>query len=122
MAESQNESIAATYAKALLATTEKSGETAGVLAELESLARDVLAHQPRFAEALSSPRIGDDEKLGLIDRTLGGRVSPTLLKFSESGRPASALQCAARDCRELSQPGERVGGAGRRHGHHGPTA
>ena len=81
MAETQNESIAATYAKALLATSEKTGETADVLADLESLVRDVLATQPRFAEALSSPRIGEDEKRALIDRTLGGRVSPTLLKF-----------------------------------------
>ena len=81
MASTQNESIGATYAKALLATSEKSGETAGLLSELESLVADVLTQQPRFADALSSPRLSKDEKLSLIDRTLGGRVSPTLLKF-----------------------------------------
>ena len=81
MAETQNESIGATYAKALLATSEKSGETADVLTDLEALVRDVLASQPRFAEALSSPRISNEEKLAMIDRTLGGRVPPTLLKF-----------------------------------------
>jgi F-type H+-transporting ATPase subunit delta len=81
MADTHHESIAATYAKALLATTEKSGGTADVLGDLESLVSDVFAGQSRFTDALSSPRLAVEEKLGLIDRTLGGRISPTLLNF-----------------------------------------
>lgn len=81
MAETQHESIAATYAKALLATTEKSGATAAVLADLESLVGDVLDAQPRFTAALSSPRLATGDKIGLIDRVLGGRVSADLLRF-----------------------------------------
>ena len=81
MAETQNESIAATYAKALLATTEKAGVTATVLTELESLVRDVLGHQPKFTEALASPRIASEQKLQLIDHACGGRMSSELVRF-----------------------------------------
>lgn len=78
---SQHESVAAAYAKALLATTEKSGSTADVLSDLESLVRDVLDQQPKFAAALASPRLSTEEKLGLIDKVFGGRLSPELLRF-----------------------------------------
>ena len=81
MADTQQQSIAATYAKALLATTEKSAATDGALDQLQSLVRDVMESQPRFVAALSSPRLATDEKVGLIDRTLGGRVMPTVLNF-----------------------------------------
>lgn len=112
MADTQHESIAATYAKALLGTTEKSGETANVLGELESLARDVVAGQPRFTKALSSPRLANDQKLALLDRTLGGRVSPTLLKFlkvvARHGR-FNAVQQIAKSYR--NQVNEKLGRA-----------
>ena len=75
------QAVAAAYAKALLAATEKSGNTAKVLEDFEALVRDVLAKQPRFADALASPRLAIDDKLRMIDSVLGGRVAKELLNF-----------------------------------------
>jgi len=79
--ETQQESVAATYAKALLGTTEKLGTTASVLDEMESLVSDVLTAQPKFQQALASPRLATEDKVALLDRTLSGRVSSELLRF-----------------------------------------
>lgn len=75
------QAVASVYAKALLETTEKSGETATVLEELDALVNQVLANQPKFEQALASPRISAEEKVGLIDRVFAGKISQGLLRF-----------------------------------------
>ena len=69
------------YAKALLGATEKAGQTDAVLEELDSLVADVLDKLPDFDEALRTPRIAPEEKVQLLERVLGGRVSPLVLNF-----------------------------------------
>ena len=69
------------YAKALLGASEKAGQTDRVLEELDSLVADVLDKLPDFEEALRTPRIGPEEKIQLITRVFGSRVSPLLLNF-----------------------------------------
>jgi F-type H+-transporting ATPase subunit delta len=69
------------YAKALLGAAEKAGQTDRVLEELDSLVTDVLDKLPDFEEALRTPRIGPEEKVRLLDRVLGKRVSPLFLNF-----------------------------------------
>jgi F-type H+-transporting ATPase subunit delta len=71
--------VADVYAKALLGATEKAGQTAAVLAELDELVTGVLVKFPKLDAVLASARISHEEKAGILDRVLGGRVSPLLL-------------------------------------------
>jgi F-type H+-transporting ATPase subunit delta len=79
--DADQQGIATTYAKALLGATQRTGSSFNVLEELESLVNDVLAHQPAFATLLGSPRVSAEEKIGLIDKVFGNRVSGDLSKF-----------------------------------------
>ena len=81
VADAGQESVASIYAKALLATTEKSGASASVLQELDAVVNDVLGGQPKFSSALASPRLSVEDKLRMIDNVFGGRVSSELLRF-----------------------------------------
>jgi len=90
------------YAKALLAAAEKSGQADQVVEELESLVSDVLDRLPQLDAALKSPRLIHEERLPIIDKAFGGRLSPTLLTFlkvvSKHGRldALRAIASAAR--------------------------
>jgi F-type H+-transporting ATPase subunit delta len=98
------QAIAAAYAKALLATTEKSGGTAVVLADFEALVRDVLAKQARFADALTSPRIAVEDKVRMIDNVFSGRVPKELLNFLKvvaKHERLDALKEISREYRDL---------------------
>jgi F-type H+-transporting ATPase subunit delta len=79
--DSGSQHLGAVYAKALVGAAEKLGQTAEVLEELGSLVDDVLDRLPLFDQALGSPRISQDEKVAMIDRSFGGKMSPTLLNF-----------------------------------------
>jgi F-type H+-transporting ATPase subunit delta len=72
--------VASVYAKALLGATEKAGNTAAVVDELDALVESLQA-QPRFEEVLGSQLLGDDEKQAIIDRVYGPRFSPMLVDF-----------------------------------------
>ena len=80
------------YAKALLDATEKSGSDA-VVAELGAIVGKLFRKEPRFEAALSSPRVTVPEKLKLIDRTLGGRISTDLLRFIKVVCEHGRLDC-----------------------------
>jgi F-type H+-transporting ATPase subunit delta len=78
--------VAAVYAKALLGATEAAaakspGTTEKTLDEFGSLVTEVLNRHPKFDAILSSGLIEPDAKVGILDRTLAGRVSPLLLNF-----------------------------------------
>ena len=73
--------VAGIYAKALLAASEKAGQTDLIVEEFDSLIRDVLDRFPKFAELLGSSLVSADEKIGILDRTLGDQASPLLLNF-----------------------------------------
>ena len=73
--------IGSVYAEALLRATEKAGQTEAVLAELDDFLREVLDVFPDFEQILSSHLVSHEEKEGLLDRTVGGQASPTLLNF-----------------------------------------
>lgn len=69
------------YAKALLAAAENQGATETVLEELRALVTEVLDKVPQIEAVMSSPRISHADRIGMIDRTLGGKVHPLLLNF-----------------------------------------
>ena len=71
--------IARTYADAFL---QAAGENAdAVLEEFTSLQDDVLGPNPEFDRLLTSPLVGTDEKLGMIDRAIAPHCSDTLANF-----------------------------------------
>ena len=73
------ERLALVYAEAALdAAGGEEGQDA-LMSELESLRDDVLKQQPRLQELLASGLISKDDKLAMLDRMFGGKVSPLLL-------------------------------------------
>ncbi|OHB73084.1 MAG: hypothetical protein A2V70_19425, partial [Planctomycetes bacterium RBG_13_63_9] len=71
------EHVADVYARALLAAAENAGFTQTVLDEFDALVSDVLDRHPKFEAVLVSALISDEEKVGIVERLLGGRVSAT---------------------------------------------
>src|SRR5215208_4907786 len=69
------------YGKALLGAAEKIGQSDQVVEELESLVSDVLDKLPTLEEALRTPRLTHEERLPILEKAFGGRMSPTLLTF-----------------------------------------
>jgi F-type H+-transporting ATPase subunit delta len=68
------------YAKALLGAAESRGQTDAVLSELESVAA-ALAAYPKFEDVLSSALVPHEQKVQILERTFGGKVSPLVLDF-----------------------------------------
>ena len=95
--------LATTYARALLGASENAGNTEEVLAEFDSLLRDVLSRYPRIDDILASGMIANEEKAELIARVFAGRVTPLFLHFLEvvtghgRGRYLKAIHSAAHD-------------------------
>ena len=73
--------VAAVYAKAFLGAAEAQGQTDELVSELGALVDEVLDKHPDFGRVLGSLLISPDEKVGLIDRTLGKQASPALVVF-----------------------------------------
>jgi F-type H+-transporting ATPase subunit delta len=84
--------LAHIYATALLGAVTQ-GQAAEMLEQLDSLLDDVLARLPKLEAALASPRIGKDEKLGLLDRALAGKMLPVLLNFLKVLARRERLDC-----------------------------
>ena len=69
--------VAKVYAQAIFEAADAAGCRREVLAELGTLARDVLPKVPEAAAVFSSPKIAADEKGRIIDRITGGRMQAT---------------------------------------------
>ena len=95
--------LGSVYAKALLGAAEKAGQAQTVVEELEALVSDVLDKLPQLDEALESPRLTHEERLPILERAFGGRMSPTTLTFlkvlSKHGR-LDCLRAIARAARQ----------------------
>lgn len=87
------EHIADVYAKALLDVAEKAGDVQPVLADFDVLVSDVLAGFPKLEAVLASALVGIEEKDGILDRVLGGRVSPLFLRFLKVVSRHGRLDC-----------------------------
>ncbi|MEX0711748.1 MAG: ATP synthase F1 subunit delta [Pirellulales bacterium] len=73
--------VAAVYARALLGAAENAGQSEAVLQELHSFITDVLDVFGDFEKVLTSRLVSSDDKVALLERTLGGRASTLLLNF-----------------------------------------
>lgn len=87
------EHVASVYAKALLGAAGKIGQLDAVLAEFDALVGEVLDKFPRFEAILASWLVSHEETSGVLDRVLGGRVSPTLLDFLKVVSRHGRLDC-----------------------------
>ena len=85
--------LAAVYAKALLGATERAANTEAVLEELEALLSEVFQRLPKLESALTSPRVGQEEKLRLLELAIGSRVSQSLLDFLKVLARRGRLDC-----------------------------
>src|SRR5262245_31655452 len=85
--------LGSVYAKALLGAAEKAGQTDQVVEELEAIVSDVLDKLPTLEEALRTPRLTHEQRLPILDKAFGGRVSATLLTFLKVLSRHSRLDC-----------------------------
>jgi F-type H+-transporting ATPase subunit delta len=91
------------YAKALLGAAEKAGQADQVVDELESLIHDVLDKHAKLGAVLMSLRLTHEERLPILEKAFGGKLSPTLMTFlkvvSKHGR-LDSLRAIARAARK----------------------
>lgn len=73
--------IAKVYAEGLLNAAEKKGEADAVLAELDSLVRDVFEKEPRLEILLSSAAVGRHARHEALDKVFAGRATTTFANF-----------------------------------------
>lgn len=72
------EQLARTYAKGFLGAT---NNDAGAVGDLEAVSAEVFGKHPQFGEAMRSAFIDHDARVAMIDRVLGGRVSPNVVNL-----------------------------------------
>jgi F-type H+-transporting ATPase subunit delta len=81
------------YAKSLLGAAEKAGQADQVVEELEAIVSDVLDKLPQVDAMLKSPRLTHEERLPILERAFGGRVSPTTMTFLKVVSRHGRLDC-----------------------------
>jgi F-type H+-transporting ATPase subunit delta len=81
------------YAKALLGAAETVGQADTVVDELEAIVLEVLNKLPLLDETLKTPRLTAEERLPIVDKAFGGRVSPTTLTFLKVVSNHGRLDC-----------------------------
>lgn len=78
-----NNSVAAVYASALYDAAVNAGATEDVISDVAAMVE--LAHkQPRLIEFLRSPAISSDQKMQVLERLIGGYLSPLTLSALKS--------------------------------------
>jgi len=87
------EHIAEVYARAFLDAAEAARQTQALLAEFDSLVADVLDRYPKFEAVICSTMISREEIAAVLDRVLGGRISPLMLNFLKVLSRHGRLDC-----------------------------
>jgi len=87
------EHIADVYAKALWGAAEKAGQVAPALEDFDAVVQELLDAFPQMEAVLGSALVSPDEKDGILDRLLAGRVSPLLLNFLKVVARHGRLDC-----------------------------
>jgi F-type H+-transporting ATPase subunit delta len=98
------EQIARVYAQAFLAVAAKTPNAAGLVEEVSALVTDVLDKFPNLAQTLHSALIPHDEKMRMLDRVFGGRLSTEVMNFLKVLSKHSRLvllRSAARQIKKL---------------------
>ena len=87
------EHVGDVYGEAFLGAAEKAGLTESLLAQFDSLVADVLDRFPGLEETLASALVSHDEKVGILDRTLGAQALPLMLDFLKVVSRHGRLDC-----------------------------
>jgi F-type H+-transporting ATPase subunit delta len=87
------EHVAEVYAGALMDVAAGAGQIAAIHEEFGVLAGRVLDRFPRFEALLASPMVSHEDTVGMLDRVLGGRVSPLLVNFLKVLSRHGRLDC-----------------------------
>lgn len=87
------EHIGDVYAKGLLGASEAAGQTAAVLDDFDALIGDVLDRYPKLEAVWASVLVSPDDKSGMIDRMLGGRMTPLFVNFLKVIAHHGRLDC-----------------------------
>jgi F-type H+-transporting ATPase subunit delta len=91
--DASRQHLGTVYAKALLGAAEKAGQAELSVEELEALIGDVLNKLPQLDEALKSPRLTHEERLPIIEKAFGGKLSVTTLRFLKVVSQHNRLDC-----------------------------
>ncbi len=91
--DSGRQHLGTVYAKGLLGAAEKHQVVEPVLAQFDSFVDDVLEKLPDLEQLISSPRVGLDVKLELLDRAFAKKTSPTFLNFLKVVAQHGRLDC-----------------------------
>ena len=75
------EQIARVYAQAFMGVANKSPSVGDLVNELETVVNEVLTPYPHFEQVFRSGLVSHANKVEIIDRVLGGRVSAPMLNF-----------------------------------------
>jgi F-type H+-transporting ATPase subunit delta len=101
--DSGQEHVGTVYANALLGAAAKVGEAAAVVEGLDSFVADVLDRLPVLEATLASLRVPATAKLALLDKSLAGRMSGTLLTFLKVVCRHGRFDCMRAICRAARQ-------------------
>lgn len=91
--DASRQQLGTVYAKALLAAAETAGNADQVVEELEAIVSDVLDKLPQLDQLVRSPRLTHEERLPILEKAFGGRVSPTTLTFLKVVSRHDRLDC-----------------------------
>ncbi|MEX0977523.1 MAG: ATP synthase F1 subunit delta, partial [Pirellulales bacterium] len=72
--------VAAIYAKAFLGAAEKAGQTDALVEELDAVST-TLKRFPKLEEVLGSALVAPEEKMQMLDRIFGNKLSGLVLDF-----------------------------------------
>ena len=100
------ERLARVYAEAGLNAAGSIAEQESVVEELEAVVRDVLSADRRMEEVFGSELISAEDKVGILDRILGGRASAktlNLLKVMARHERLNLIRDVARSARKMWQ-------------------
>ncbi|MEM8866148.1 MAG: ATP synthase F1 subunit delta [Planctomycetota bacterium] len=98
------ERLAKVYAQAFLDAAGKSGSAVDAIGELKAVVSEILEKFPDFGEAIRSAFLSHEERIGLIDRVLGGRVDQVVLntlKVMSAHNRLELIHSVARQAQEL---------------------
>ena len=87
------EHIGKVYARALLGAAQRDSQMAAAVEEFDALIADVLDRFPRLETGWASALVSPEDKAGLIDHVLGGRMSPLLVNFLKVVARHGRLDC-----------------------------
>jgi F-type H+-transporting ATPase subunit delta len=87
------EQIGEIYARALLGATEKAGQSAAVMDELDAIIDEAFSGSPKLETVFASPLINYEEKSALLDRVFQPRISRLLLNFLKVVSRHGRLDC-----------------------------